>query len=394
MGVGCGSLVGRAYWRVVHTGHAINIPIKVGIVGCGQISGRYLENAKRFAAFEVVAVADVRPEAAQARAAEFGIPRALGVEELLADPEVEVVVNLTPHRAHAEVGRWVLEAGKHLYSEKPLAIYRADARALLDLAAQRGLRVGAAPDTFFGGAWQIARQLVDDGTIGEPVGALACLHARPPSRPAPRAGEYVSFYLTDFFEYGGGWAFDRGPYYLHALINLLGPIQRVTGSARTTWDEREHGGKRRKVNAPTHVAGLLDFANGAVCQFLMTADVYATGLPHVEVYGTEGSLRCIDPNNFGGTLYLRRPASPELVPVETTRFGYTGNSRGVGVADMAAAIRSGRPHRASGELGYHTLDVVTAIHEASAEHRHVALGSTCDRPAPLPPGLADWTIDP
>jgi predicted dehydrogenase len=368
-------------------------PAKVGIVGCGQISGKYLENSKHFQAFDVVAVADTRLDAAQARAAEYEISKALSVEELLRDPEVEIVVNLTPHRVHGPVGLKVLEAGKHIYNEKPLTVYREDGRKLLDLAASSGLRVGGAPDTFFGGAWQTARKLIDEGLIGDPVGAFANLHARPPSRAASQdPNAYVSFYMTDFLEYGGSWAFDRGPYYLHALINLLGPVKRVTGSARRTWEERERGGKMMKVNAPTHVAGILDFASGAVCHFLMTADVYSTGLPHVEVYGTEGSLRCIDPNNFGGTLYLRKPDSAELIPVES-RFGYTGNSRGVGVADMAAAIRSGRPHRASGEMAFHVVDIVNAIHESSAEGRHVELQSTCERPAPLPPGLADWTID-
>jgi predicted dehydrogenase len=368
-------------------------PARVGIVGCGQISGRYLENSKQFGAFEVVAVADVRLDAAEKRAEEFGIPKALSVDALLADPEVEIVVNLTPHRAHAEVAQRALESGKHAYNEKPLAIYRKDGQQLLETAKAKGLRVGGAPDTFFGGAWQTARKLIDDGAIGDPVGAFANLHARPPSRPAPREGEYVSFYMTDFFEYGNSWAFDRGPYYLHALINLLGPIKRVTGSARKTWEERERGGKLMKVNAPSHVAGILDFANGAVCQFLMTADVYATGLPHVEIYGTEGSLRCIDPNNFGGTLYLRRSDSPELMAIEP-QFGYLGNSRGVGVADLAAALQSGRPHRCSAEMAFHVVDVINALHESSAENRHILLESTCERPAPLPPDLDDWTIDP
>ena len=367
-------------------------PGKVGVVGCGQISGRYLENSKQFGAFDVVAVADVRLEAAQARAQEHGVPKALTVEQLLADPEVEIVVNLTPHRAHAEIAQRALESGKHAYNEKPLAIYRKDGQRLLDTAKSKNLRVGGAPDTFFGGAWQTARKLIDDGAIGDPVGAFANLHARPPSRPAPKEGEYVSFYMTDFFEYGNSWAFDRGPYYLHALINLLGPIKRVTGSARKTWEERERGGKVMKVNAPSHVAGTFDFANGAVCQFLMTADVYATGLPHIEIYGTEGSLRCIDPNNFGGTLYLRRADSPDLMAIEP-QFGYLGNSRGAGVADLSAALRSGRPHRCSGEMAFHVVDVINAIHEASAENRHVTLQSTCDRPAPLPQGLEDWTID-
>jgi predicted dehydrogenase len=371
----------------------VSNPARVGIIGCGTISARYLENAKRFQDFEIVAVADTRLEAAQARASEFGVPKALSVDALLADPDVEMVISLTPHRVHAAVGRQVLESGKHLYSEKPLMIHREDGRQLLALAAQKGLRIGAAPDTFFGGAWQTARKLIDEGAIGVPVAAFASLHARPPGRGAPKAGEYVSFYLTDFFEYGGGWAFDRGPYYLHALINLLGPVQRVTGSARKTWEERERAGTMLKVNAPSHVAGLLDFASGPVCQFLMTADVYATGLPHVEIYGSEASLRCVDPNNFGGTLYLRKADSPDLIPVES-QFGYNENSRGVGVADMAAAIRSGRPHRASGQMGFHVIDIVNAIHEASDQGRHVDLESTCDRPAPLPTGLPDWTIDP
>jgi predicted dehydrogenase len=371
-------------------------PMKIGVIGCGAISATYLRNLKRFNVVEVAACADVRLEAAQARAAEFEVPKACTVEELLADPQIELVVNLTPHRVHGEVGLAALQAGKHVYNEKPLTVYREEGRRMLQLAAEKGLRVGGAPDTFLGGAWQTARRLVDEGAIGEPVAAFANLHARVPPRPGepPRSSPdgYVSFYLTDFFEYGGGWAFDRGPYYLHALINMLGPVRRVTGSARITWPERERGGRTLKVNAPTHVAAILDFANGAVCTFVMTADVYGTGLPHVEVYGSTGSLRCIDPNNFGGTLYLRKPEGPELVPVES-RFGYNENSRGLGVADMAVAIRTGRPHRASGEMAYHVVDIVNAIHEASQQNRHIELESTCSRPAPLPQGLADWTID-
>ncbi|MCL4544352.1 MAG: Gfo/Idh/MocA family oxidoreductase [Chloroflexi bacterium] len=368
-------------------------PARVGIIGCGQISATYLKNAKLFTAFEVVAVADARIDAARARAEEFAIPRALSVEELLADPDVEIVINLTPHRVHAQVGAQVLQAGKHLYSEKPLTVYRHDGQRLLQLAQEHTVRVAGAPDTFFGGAWQTARKLIDEGVIGEPVAAYANLHARVNPRQTAQPGSYVSFYLTDFFEYGGSWAFDRGPYYLHALINLLGPVHRVTGSARITWPERERGGKLLKVNAPTHVAGLLDFANGAVCHFLMTADVYNTGLPHIEIYGSEGSLRCIDPNNFGGQLYLRKPDSNDLQPVDTV-FSYNSNSRGVGVADLAAAIHSGRPHRASGEMAFHTVDIINALHESSAEGRHITLTSTCTRPAPLPMGLEDWTIDP
>jgi len=372
-------------------------PTKVGIIGCGAISGIYLQNSKRFEAFDVIAVADVRLNAAQSRAAEYDVPQACSVEELLADPEIEIVINLTPHRVHGEVGLAVLEAGKHVYNEKPLVVYREEGQRMLALAERKGLRVGGAPDTFLGGAWQTARKLIDEGVIGEPVGAFANLHARIAPRPGrqrpPSPDGYLSFYLTDFFEYGGGWAFDRGPYYLNALINLLGPVHRVTGSARKTWPERQaFDGTVLKVNAPTHVAGVLDFANGAVCTLLMTSDVYGTGLPHIEIYGSEGSLCCIDPNNFGGPLYLRKMDSEELIEVEC-QYGYNQNSRGLGVADMATAIRSGRPHRASGEMAYHVVDIINSIHEASNENRHVELTSTCARPAPLPLGLADWTVD-
>ena len=370
---------------------------KVGIIGCGAISATYLQNAKRFGAFDAVAVADIRLDAAQSRAAEYEVPKACSVEQLLADPEIDIVINLTPHRVHGEVGLSVLEAGKSVYNEKPLAVYREEGQRMLDLAARKGLRVGCAPDTFLGGAWQTARRLIDGGMIGEPVGASACLMARVGPRRGQqrraRSSEYVSFYQTDFFEFGVTWIFDRGPYYLTALINMLGPVHRVTGSARKTWPEREgFDGKMVEVNTPTHFAGVMDFANGAVATLTITSDVYSTGLPHIEIYGSEASLRCIDPNNFGGQLYLRKPDSQDLGPVEC-KYGYNQNSRGVGVADMATAIRNGRPHRANGEMAYHVIDIVHALHEASNENRHIELTSTCKRPAPLPLGLEDWTID-
>ncbi|MBN1673731.1 MAG: Gfo/Idh/MocA family oxidoreductase [Kiritimatiellae bacterium] len=361
--------------------------VKAGIIGCGAISGIYLTNAKRFAAFDITAVADTRLEAAKARAEEHQVPKACGVEELLADPEIEIVINLTPHRFHGPVGLQAVQAGKSVYNEKPFAVRREEGQRMIESAAQKGVRTGAAPDTFFGGVWQTARKLIDDGAIGRPVGAFACLHAfkaPPPAPPKAESGEYLSFYKTDFFTFGVTWSFDRGPYYLHALIHLLGPVRRVTGSTAKVWPQ---------VEVQTHFAGVLDFANGAVGTLVITSDVHATGLPHIEIYGTEGSLRCIDPNGFGGPpLLLRRAQDKELTPVECP-FGYNGNSRGVGIADMAAAIRSGRPHRASGEMGYHVIDIIHALHEASAEGRHVELESTCPQPAPLPPGLAEWTID-
>ena len=368
-------------------------PTKVGIIGCGKISETYAPNAKRFGVFDIAAIADTRVEAAQARAEEYGVPKGCSVEELLADPEIEIVINLTPHAAHGPVGISILEAGKSVYNEKPFAVYREEGQRMLDLAEEKGIHVGCAPDTFFGGAWQTARKLIDEGVIGEPVAASACLMAY----NAPRlqtsqadSSAYVNFYQTDFFTFGVTWSFDRGPYYLNALIHLLGPVRRVTCSAKNTWGEKEMF--EEIVKTPTHFAGVLDFQSGVVGTFLMTSDVHSTGLPHIEVYGTEGSLRCIDPNNFGGQLYLRKPDGRDLIEVES-QYGYNQNSRGVGVADMAVGIRNGRSYRASGEMGYHVIDIVHALHEASAENRHIELASTCPQPAPLPLGLEDWTID-
>lgn len=376
----------------------VTAPARVGIIGAGTISGIYLENGTKFNDFDVVAIADVRVDGAQRRAEEYGVPKACSVEDLLADPQVDLVINLTPHRAHGEVGLQVLSAGKHVYNEKPLSVHREQGQQMLALARERGLRVGGAPDTFFGGAWQTARALIDAGTIGEPVGAFANLHARPnpnrqrrPGGASAQAG-YTSFYATDYFAYGGGAIFDRGPYYLNALVHLLGPFTRVTAMNRITWPERQHADRTLPVDVPTHVTASMEFANGAICTMLMSNDVYETGLPHIEIYGSEGSLRCIDPNNFGGQLYLRRPGEAELEPVENA-FGYTGNSRGVGVADMCRAIATDRPHRAHGDMAYHVVDVITGAIESSEHGCHVTLKSTCAQPAPLPPGLEDWTID-
>jgi predicted dehydrogenase len=268
---------------------------------------------------------------------------------------------------------------------------------MLALAKEKGLRVGGAPDTFFGGAWQTARALIDQGVIGEPVGAFANLHSRPnphrrraPGGATPQAG-YTSFYATDYYAFGGGAIFDRGPYYLNALIHLLGPFTKVAALNRITWPEREHGGQTLKVDVPTHVTASMEFANGAICTMLMSNDVFESGMPHIEVYGSEATLRCIDPNNFGGELWLRRPGE-EPEPVEITH-GYLGNSRGVGVADLASAIANDRPQRAHGDMAFHVVDVINSVIEASDQGVHVALESTCAQPAPLPTGLADWTID-
>jgi predicted dehydrogenase len=362
---------------------------RIGIVGCGFISGIYLENLKRFEDLEVAACADLVPARAAARAAEYGVARACGVDELLTDPGIRIVVNLTIPKAHAGVGLAVLQFGKNLYNEKPLAIERAEAGRLLDVAGRNGLLVGCAPDTFLGAGLQTCRKLIDDGVIGEPVAATAFMvcHGHESWHPDPE------FY----YQAGGGPMFDMGPYYLTALVSLLGPVRRVTGSARITFRERlitsqPKSGAGIAVEVPTHVAGVLYFANGAIGTIVTSFDVWAAELPHIEIYGSEGTLSVPDPNTFGGPVRLRRAGSDTWVDVPLSH-GHAHNSRGLGVADLAHALRSGRSHRASGEMAGHVLDVMHAIHDASREARHIMVESSCERPAPLPAGLKEYTLD-
>ncbi len=361
---------------------------KVGVVGCGNISGIYFKNGKWLDSIEIVACADLVPERARAKAAEFGIPRSCTVEELLADPEIEIVINLTIPIAHAEVALAALEAGKCVYNEKPLAITRADGRKMLDLAKSKGLLVGGAPDTFMGGGLQTCRKLIADGAIGEPVAVSAFMlcHGHESWHPDPE------FY----YKVGGGPMFDMGPYYVTALVSLIGPIRRVTGSARITFPQRTitsqpKNGTKINVDVPTHVAGVMDFANGAVGTLVTSFDVWSHRMPNIEIYGTEGSLGVPDPNSFGGPVLLRKPGDKDWSDIPLTHI-YAENSRGLGVADMAYALRSGRPARASGELAYHVLDVMHAFHDASRDGRHVELTSGY-RPAPLPVGLEHGKLD-
>ncbi len=363
---------------------------RIGIVGCGAISAAYLKIAKTFPILEVAACADMLPERAKARAEEFGVPKACTVDELLRDPEIQIIVNLTIPRAHAEVGLAALEAGKAVYNEKPLAVWREDGRKMVDLAKKKGLRLGAAPDTFLGGGLQTCRKLIDDGWIGEPVASTAFMlcHGHESWHPDP------AFY----YHHGGGPMFDMGPYYLTALVMLMGPVKRVTGSARITFPERTitsqaKYGQKIQVEVPTHVSGIMEFHNGAIGTITTSFDVWSGQMPRIEIYGTEGSLSVPDPNSFGGPVKVRRAGAADWSEIPLTH-GYAENTRSIGVADMAYAQQSGRPHRASPELVYHVLDLMHAFHESSAQGKHLELESTCQRPAPLPLGLLPGQLDP
>ncbi|MHC4712174.1 MAG: Gfo/Idh/MocA family protein [Planctomycetota bacterium] len=364
--------------------------VRVGVIGCGNISGIYLKNMREvFEILEVVACADIIHERAVTAAEEFEGVKAVAVEDLHGDPSIEIVVNLTPPKAHAEVAFAAIEAGKSVYNEKPLAVTREDGQKLLAAAREKGLLVACAPETFLGAGLQTCRKLIDDGWIGRPVAATAFMTTHGPESWHPDP--------TFFYEVGGGPMFDMGPYYLTALVNLLGPAKRVTGSAQITFPERlitskPHFGTSLEVETATHIAGVIDFKGGAVGTLLTSFDVWKANLPRIEIYGTEGSLSVPDPNTFGGPVRVQR-FKGDWAEVPLTH-GYAKNSRGLGIADMAYALRSGRPHRASGEMAYHVLDCMHAFHDASRNGRHHRLKSTCKRPAPLPLGLRSGVLDP
>jgi predicted dehydrogenase len=362
------------------------VKTNVGVIGCGQISSIYLEAPRTFDILNIVACADLDMGRAKAQAERFGVPKACTVEELLADPEIEIVINLTIPKTHVEIGMAAIASNKSVYGEKPLALDRQQGRKLLDAAASKNLRVGSAPDTFLGGGIQTCIKVINDGIIGAPVAATAFMMGHGPE----------NWHLDPDFYYqlGGGPMFDMGPYYLTALIAMMGPLRRVTGSAQVTFPERTITSKAKygtkiTVNTPTHIAGIMDFASGAVGTLITSFDIWHHQLPRIEIYGTEGTLSIPDPNTFNGPVYVHLAQEREWREVPLTH-GYTKNSRGIGVADMAHAIRDGYEHRANGQLAYHVLDIMQAFHEASRDGKHIELTSTCDRPAPLDIGLHIW----
>lgn len=350
----------------------MNNKMKAGIIGCGNISAIYLENLRKSNAVEVVACADLVQERAAARAKEFGIANAFSVDELLACPEIELVINLTIPGSHAAIDIAALEAGKHVYAEKPLAISAEDGKRILETAARKGLRVGSAPDTFLGSGIQTAKAAIDAGLIGKPVAATAFMMGGGPEgwHPDPEF----------FYAPGGGPMFDMGPYYLTALVELLGPIERISASAGVQIPGRFIGsgpkaGQQIPVQTPTHLAGTLDFAQGAIATMIMSFDIKAgAGLPWIEIYGTAGTLILPDPNFFNGDVKLRRSGSDEI-ELLTPVFECGQNERGIGVNDMAESIRAGHAHRADGALAYHVLEAMHAFHISSLEGKHVVLES-------------------
>ncbi|MBL8160667.1 MAG: Gfo/Idh/MocA family oxidoreductase [Anaerolineae bacterium] len=361
--------------------------IKVGIIGTGNISPAYFKGCRAFDILDLVACADIDLEKARHAQQEYNIPKVYSVEDLLADPEIQIVINLTIPAVHAGVSLSILQAGKHVYSEKPFAVKLEDGQKILQLAQEKGLRTGCAPDTFMFGPHQTCRKLIDDGAIGQPVAASAHMASHGPEAWHPN---------PDFFyQVGGGPLFDMGPYYITCLVNLLGAVKRVAASTRISFPERVaeskgNEGRRLKVDVPTHYAGVLDFASGAVASYIVSFDVWKHHLPMMEVYGSEGSLSVPDPNGYSKDVGVSKRGGDWQIMPQTHREEW---ARGIGVADMAYGILYGRPHRATGEMAYHVLEVMHAFEQASTSGQHVMIQSSIERPQALPTGLQARVLD-
>lgn len=361
--------------------------VGIGIIGCGNISAAYLKASRKFPVLDIRAVADRDMDAARARAEEFGV-RASTPAELLADTSVEIVVNLTTPEAHVPVSMQVLEAGKHVHSEKPLGITVDQARPLVRAAEARGLRLGCAPDTFLGGSHQTCRKLIDEGAIGRPVAGTAFFMCAGHERWHPNPAFY--------YQTGGGPMLDMGPYYVTALVNLLGPVASVTALASKARAERTitsepRQGERIPVEVATHVTGVVEFVGGAVVTMAMSFDVPRHRHGPIELYGTEGAMVVPDPNHFGGDIEVAT-AAEDWRTMPTEHAHADDNYRIIGVADMAHAIREGRPHRAGGALAYHVLEVMEAFQVSSDEGARIAIETRPERPAPLAAGAATGEI--
>lgn len=367
--------------------------LRVGVIGCGNISAAYFRLAPLFKGIEMRACADINMDAARARAEEFGL-RAQTVDELLQADDIDIVVNLTIPAAHYAISRQVLDAGKHVYSEKPFVLSLKEGLDLKKRADRKGLRIGSAPDTFLGGAHQLARSLIDGGSLGR-ITSGTCFVMGPGMESWHPNPDF-------FFQPGAGPVLDIGPYYVTDLIQLIGPVKQVAALTATPRKERTITSKPRygekiPVNTPTTIHALLEFASGAVVTLNTSWDVWKHGHAPIELYGEEGTLFVPDPNFFGGVVSYTKHSNPVKklprwnhmlsVPNQVHPQGALANYRTVGLADMAVAIQEGRPHRCSLELALHAVDVMASILKSGESGKFVTLTTSCERPAAL--GIAE-----
>ena len=363
--------------------------MKIGIIGCGNIFNAYINGCAMFRSVQVVACADVNMAAAQAKATEHKL-QAMTVDELLADPSIGAVINLTIPKVHGEVSLKILRAGKHVYSEKPLALNVEEGQKILAFAREKKLKVGCAPDTFLGAGLQTCRKLIDDGWIGKPLSGTAFMLARGPEGWHPNP--------AFFYQQGAGPMLDMGPYYVTALVHLLGPVKAVSAMTGKGYEQRlatckEHFGEMLPVEVPTHYSGNLLFDNGAIITLVVSFDVHRHNHRPIEIYGTEGSLSVPDPNGFGGTVSLFTAGGADWREMPYA-FGYKDNSRGIGLADMVQGIQSGRAHRCDGSLALHALEVMLAFEKSSTTKSWVEIANRCVQPQAFPAGLTHGILDP
>lgn len=355
--------------------------VPVAIIGNGNISPIYLKNLTQVFGDTVYVkgVCDLIPSRSQSAQKNFNIPVIYEtMYDAFNDGEIEIIVNLTRPEEHYGVAIEALKAGKHTHSEKPMSINRENAKALLNLGKEKNLLVGVAPDTFLGAGIQTCREILDSGEIGEPIAAAAFMtcHGHESWHPDPE------FYYAE----GGGPMLDMGPYYTTALVNLLGPVSRLCGISKKSFPTRTITSEKKKgkvipVEADTHIAGVMEFQNGAVGTIITSFDVWRADNPRIEIYGSKGSMQVPDPNGFGGPVKITNGAG-EWREIPITR-PYTENSRGLGVWDMAKALRHGTHHRTNGALAYHVLDIMLGFTDSSRSGMFYHLQSSCERPAAL-----------
>lgn len=360
---------------------------KIGIIGCGTISQAYINATNTFPVLDAVACADLNHDAAQAAAERWGI-EPLSVDDLLARADIDIILNLTIPQAHASVTLQALEAGKHVHLEKPLALDRTEGQQVITKAVKLGLKVSSAPDTFLGAGIQTSRKLIDEGVIGKVVAGTAIMQSP--------GHEYWHPNPEFYYAKGGGPVFDMGPYYITALVNLLGPVREVNASAAITYPTRTikseaRFGESMPVEVPTHVSGSLTFHSGAIITIIMSFDVFKHSSHQIELHGELGSMKVPNPNNFGGevSVAIGRKAEWQAQPLVND---YIDNMRGIGAADLAYSLIADRPQRCHSDMAFHVLDVMQTLHEASEQRKHIMINSTCERPAALPLGVKDGDL--
>lgn len=377
-------------------------PVKTAVVGCGMISNIYIKNLKNlFSIIDLVACCDINMDNARAQAEKYGVENVMTLEEVLKSDEIELAINLTGPAQHYEVVKQLLEAGKHVWTEKVLCLDIEEGKELVALAKEKNVYLGVAPDTFLGAGLQTARWAIDKGMIGDVTSVLAVVN-----RNQAIASEFFGFIRFA----GGGFPYDVGVYYVTAMLALLGPVKRITGFSKNIFPVRESTlfyngryGQKWEFESRNLMAGALEFESGAVGSMLFAGESIQDEQPHFAIYGTEGILYLGNPGDFHGSVKLLRKGCGNGAVDKAIELPFThgfkdtpvggepgpfdwGQQRGVGAAEMAWSIRKGRPHRASAEMGLHTLEVLAGMDISSDSGKIYEMTTTFEKPRALPSG--------